>query len=61
MPRTVEALISDLLRRYPEPSHRPGVTLEQVMYEAGQRAVVVQLASDFELTRQKDLTYDVPR
>lgn len=48
MPATIQGFIAFLERRYPEPKPRPGQTLEEVMFAAGQRSVALQMRAEFE-------------
>ncbi|TFW04289.1 hypothetical protein E4M02_04250 [Brevundimonas sp. S30B] len=48
IPASVKDFIDFLDRRYPELSPRPGQTLEEVMFAAGQRSVAQQMRAEFE-------------
>lgn len=60
LPRTVEELLTELERRYPEPRTRPEDTAEDIMFRAGQRSVVLQLLDAFEASAKKDPFEYVP-
>ena len=53
-PRSVEELIRELDRRFPEPRVTPGADIAEVMYRAGQRSVVHQMRDAFEAASRKD-------
>jgi hypothetical protein len=53
-------MIERLNERYPEPVIKPGTPIEDIMFAAGQRSVVTQLALELANHRKKDLTPDVP-
>lgn len=59
LPRTVAELIDELARRYPEPRPGPGRPLDEIMFAAGARSVVLMLQDWQAKTRQKDLQPDV--
>jgi hypothetical protein len=53
-PRSVEELIRELDRRFPEPRFTPGQDHAEVMFEAGRRSVVHQLRDAYEAATRKD-------
>lgn len=48
IPASIKDFIDFLDRRFPEPKPRPGQTLEEVMFAAGQRSVAIQMRAEFE-------------
>lgn len=48
MPATIIDFIAFLEIRYPEPKPRPGQTLDEIMFAAGQRSVALQMRKEFE-------------
>lgn len=61
LPRTVVELIDELAKRYPEPSPVPGMSLDEVLFNAGRRSVILMLLAWQAQTRQKDFQTDVSR
>lgn len=53
-PRTVEEFLDELERRFPEPRYEPGMTNDQVMFEAGRRSVVTLMRDAHKHATRKD-------
>jgi hypothetical protein len=45
LPNTGQELVLDMLERYPEPHVRPSQSHDEIIYQAGQRSVVLHYAS----------------
>lgn len=48
MPATIRDFIAFLEERFPETKPRPGQTVEEIMFTAGQRSVALQMRAEFE-------------
>lgn len=48
MPATIRDFIAFLEKRFGEIKPRPGQTLEEIMFAAGQRSVALQMRAEFE-------------